>query len=330
MKQLSLTQLKLLTILGDGLCHSGNELGVHLAMSRSAIWKQIHQLTAWGITINSIAHRGYQLSAPVQLLNEAKIREALSRRSFEKPIDLHLFSELDSTNRYLKEASLSPSLSVCLAEKQTNGRGRFGRQWVSPFGENIYFTGRWQWQACLSKLSGLSLVISLAVLAALQGAIAEHGVLIKWPNDLLWDKKKLAGVLIEVNAESNGQAHLIIGIGININTQTQNQPLTDEKPWCSLYEITGRYFDRNTIIADLIGLIDNYLEQFKSQGFTSFHQQWQQVDYLQNKWITVSQPSGTLYGQALGVNEGGLLLLQDEQGNRHELSSGDTTLSGAR
>jgi BirA family biotin operon repressor/biotin-[acetyl-CoA-carboxylase] ligase len=258
-------------------------------------------------------------------LDEQLIRQHLKKRRWTKPIHFHLFEEIDSTNRFLKELASDSSIQICCAEKQTQGRGRFGRQWFSPFGENIYFSGRWEFNCCLSRLSGLSLVVGLAILASLRERHLAKDLRIKWPNDLLWKHKKLGGILIEINAETNGCSHAIIGIGMNVNRATHQEALID-KPWCSLYAITGNYFDRNRLLAPLIHHLDNYLDKFLGTGFAAFVDEWQNLDYLKDQLIQVSQPRGSMSGVACGVNEWGQLCLRDEQGQMHYLSSGDTSL----
>jgi len=325
MKQLSPIQYQLLEVLGDGTCHSGNALGQVLKVSRTAIWKQINQLIAAGIPINRHAHKGYQLNNPLKLLDLEAINKHLTTNQFPEPFNVHLFSTIDSTNRYLKELPKSQNLEICCAEQQTQGRGRFDRQWHSPFGENIYFSGRWSLHCDLNKLSGLSLVISLATLAMLKELSPNEEIKVKWPNDILWQDKKLCGSLIEIQAESNGQIHVIIGIGLNVNSDTKNNPLPDKR-WCSLYEIQSRQFDRNLLIANLLIKLQNYLTLFINNGLASFIEEWNKSDYLAGKQITVTQSGNSIVGTALGINPQGQLLLKDEQGIVHHLSSGDTTL----
>lgn len=325
MKQFSPLQLKLLHQLADGQCHSGNSLGQQLGVSRTAVWKHIRQLAELGLLIKRLPQQGYQLVTPMQALDEQLIRHYLANKPFTKALDFHLFASIDSTNRFLKDFSHGTSLTICCAETQTNGRGRFGRHWISPFGENIYFSSRWELHCCLSHLSGLSLVVGLAILASLHDSNIQENLQLKWPNDVLWGDKKLCGILIEIIAETNGCAQVIIGIGINVNTATQHEILIG-KPWCSLYEITGHHFDRNVILANLIYQLDRHLEQFLQQGFAAFSSHWQEVDYLLGKQIAVAQPNGLITGQACGVNELGQLCLKDEQGTLHYLSSGDASL----
>lgn len=325
MIQFNQSQRILLQILGDGLCHSGNELGQVLGVTRSAIWKQINQLIDLGIPIIRIAHQGYKLSTPLHLLDENEIISQLKLHDFKIPFKLHLFTSIDSTNRYLKEIPLSSSLDICCAEIQTQGRGRFGRQWHSPFGENIYCSSRWNLNCDLSRLSGLSLVTSLAVLNTLTQFIPTEDIKIKWPNDILWGNKKLCGILIEIIAESNGNAQVIVGIGLNVNTDTLNHPLP-EKPWGSLFELSNQRFNRNHLIATLLSNLEHYINHFVNTDLTSFLDDWNKYDYLAGKQIKVTQSLGTFSGTARGINNTGQLILEDEQGVQHLLSSGDTSL----
>lgn len=325
MKQFTNLQLQLLHLLSDGQCHSGNLIGEQLGVSRTAIWKNISQLAELGLAVTRIPKQGYQLKQPMTPLDEALIRQRLESKRYEKSTNFHLFAELSSTNQFLKELDINSSINFCCAEKQTQGRGRFGRQWISPFGENIYFSGRWELNCCLSRLSGLSLIVGLAILASLRDSAIQHDIRIKWPNDLLWGNKKLCGILIEAIAEANSCAQVIIGIGINVNKATLVEPL-DGKPWCSLYEITGNSFDRNILLGDLIFHLTNYLDKFLLAGFGAFADEWRELDYLEGKLIEVSQPTGSISGYACGVNHLGQLGLRDEQGNVQYLSSGDTSL----
>lgn len=325
MKQLTQTQISLLQLLGDGLCHNGNELGQAIGISRSAIWKQINQLINAGISITRLPHQGYQLPDPLILLDEQVIKKSIATNGVICPINLYLFTSIDSTNRYLKELPKSTAVDLCCAEQQTQGRGRFGRHWHSPFGENIYCSSRWNLNCDLSKLSGLSLVTSLAVLTTLKELNPSPDIKVKWPNDVLWKDKKLCGILIEIIAESNGTTQIIIGIGMNVNSDTKNHPLPD-KAWCSLFEISNHKSDRNLIIGSLMTHLERYLNRFIEHGFEVFINEWAASDYLSRQVVTVTQSLGSIRGIACGVNRVGQLIVEDEDGVRHHLSSGDASL----
>lgn len=318
-------QTTLLTILGDGACHSGSALGKAIGITRSAIWKQINHLMELGIPIQRIPNQGYQLPQPLILLDEKHLTEQLHKHQLNTPFHLNLFTSIDSTNKFLKELPSSKQLEICCTEIQTQGRGRFGRHWHSPFGENIYCSSRWQLNYDLAKFSGLSLVSSLAVLATLNELQIAPDIKIKWPNDIYWQDKKLCGSLIEIQAESNSHADIIIGVGLNVNTDTKLHPLA-EKPWCSLYEISQRYFDRNELIASLIVNLGRYIQKFMKHDLNAFMEEWKQADYLAGKEIQVTQLSGVLVGVSCGINHWGQLIVEDKAGQRHLLSSGDTSL----
>jgi len=339
LKKFSPLHRKLLAYLSDGACHSGNALGTLLNVSRTAIWKHITQLIELGLPILRIPKRGYQLMTPLQLLDEELIQQELSHLGFALPIEAHVFASIDSTNRFLKELPSTSAISVCCAEMQTEGRGRFGRQWYSPFGENIYFSSRWHFDCDLSRLSGLSLVVSLSILSTLKALGIEDNLRVKWPNDIFWDHQKLCGSLIEVIAESNSGADVVIGIGLNVNSNTkaadssnniEHNKLIPDKPWCSLHDIKGVRMDRNKIAARLLITLSHYLDVFLIKGFGAFISEWNEADYLKGHAVQVSHPRGALKGIANGVNEAGQLLLVDDNGVTHCLSSGDTSLHDMR
>ncbi len=326
MKLFSPLQQQLLTQLSDGTCHSGQALGDKLGISRTAIWKHIEKLEALGLVIKRIPKKGYCLENALTPLSKEKILNALGT-PLDQNIDLHLFTSIDSTNRFLKTQTMQSTLTCCLAETQTAGRGRFKRHWYSPFGENIYCSLGLRIEGDASRLSGLSLVVSLAMHQVLQ-KYTEHPITIKWPNDLLWRHKKIAGTLIEMTAEGNGSTDIIIGMGLNINSIPNPQKSIDsiDRPWCSLRAITQRLFDRNQIIAELILVLNEQLKIFIQSGFLAFQHDWNARDYLHNQTIEVSKPNGAITGKGRGVNHAGYLLLEDVTGKIHTISSGDTTL----
>ena len=265
-------------------------------------------------------------------LNEHTIRSQLTH-NLNQALHLQILASVDSTHRFLKNQNLKPGLTLCVAETQTSGRGRFARPWHSPLGENIYCSLAWRFEGRPSQLSGLSLVVSLAVHAAIQQLIQEQhlnhvnpNIAIKWPNDLLWDNKKLAGILIELAGEGRNDTHVIISIGLNVNANTnKNTPI--DQPWCALRDIVKQQIDRNTLLALLITHLDQHLQGFSKYGFEAYQASWQALDYLLDRSITVSTSQGTRTGKAHGVDIAGHLQLIDEHGVTHTLLSGDASLA---
>lgn len=326
MKQFNEAHLKIINHLSDGSCQSGTHLGQLLGLSRTAIWKQIKQLIELGVPIQRLPQKGYQLPNPISLLNENAIRQQLNDEALNKQLNIHLFASLDSTNRYLKNLPIKTGkVEVCCAELQTKGRGRFDRLWYSPFGENLYCSSRWPFDCDLSRLSGLSLVVSLAIREAIKAFVTVRDVCVKWPNDLMHHDRKLCGTLIEIQGESHGQCEIIIGIGLNVNSLTHLHPKLDT-PWCSLREISGNGIDRNHLVANLILTLNDYLDRFMKYGLVEFKKEWADVDYLYHKIITVSHPSGGISGRACGINDSGQLCLENDEGMKYYLSTGDTSL----
>ncbi|WP_133129610.1 biotin--[acetyl-CoA-carboxylase] ligase [Legionella yabuuchiae] len=326
MIQLNKTQREIIQCLSDGRCLSGTDIGTTLGISRTAVWKQVKQLVELGVPIQSLPQQGYQLTKPLRLLDEHHIKEILNDLSFERPLTFHLFASVDSTNRYLKTLPPSAQVELCCAEMQTHGRGRFNRHWYSPFGENLYLSLRRPFACSLSELSGLSLVVSLAIRQAIQSLTSINDLKVKWPNDLIWQDKKLSGTLIEIQAESHGISDVIIGIGINVNAKTASNS-NYESSWCSLADITQQSnFDRNLLVAHLIKYIHEYSNRFLTRGLQAFQTEWNEADYLFNQLITVSQLNGEISGKAQGINELGQLKVIDQNGNTHYVSFGDTLL----
>lgn len=307
MEQFTPLQNLILRQLQDGLVHSAASLAQILQIPPESVQEIIGELITFGFAINTLDKEVWQWTVPLILLDKALLQSTLI---LQNPYDLHVFSTIDSTNRYLKSRNSSPRIAICCAEKQSQGRGRFGRYWHSPCAENIYCSSRWP--MLRRDLSGLSLVVSLALLRVLED-FGIPDLQIKWPNDILWKDKKLSGILIEIL-----EGEMIIGIGINVNSDTLNHPLPD-KVWCSLFEITGKYFDRNRIIALMLMKLETYLQRFWQKGFPDFMTQWQRYDYLSGKNIRISESSGL----CLGVHHTGAMILEDPQKNLHYIDSGE-------
>jgi len=258
-----------------------------------------------------------------KLISTDEILKNLAALNSKTQYEFHLMHSIDSTNQFLKQLPISQNhvIPCCIAEMQTHGRGRFGRQWFSPFGENIYFSCRINFSNHLHQLSGLSLIVSLAILSMLNQVIATDNIRIKWPNDILYYNKKLCGTLIELMHTKE----VIIGIGINVNSTLPDSP-DHTKPWCSLHEVTGCFFDRNTMIAHLLFQLDTYIKQLIEYGLNSFTDEWNNVDYLKQQYISIIKQNQTLEGHANGIDELGQLILIDSKGKRHHLNSGDASI----
>lgn len=200
----------LLELLADGQYHRGPDLAGRLAISRAAINQQIQWARGQGITIESVRARGYRLPGGAEWLNQSVIQRALSRTF--PGIQVNVFQRIDSTNKAVMASSWedSPDISVVLAEHQTQGRGRRGRKWVSPWGHNLYFTVAQRFREGLPDALSLRVGVGLAKLLHASGV---RGVQLKWPNDLWVADHKCGGILVEVQGDVSGDCRVVMGVG---------------------------------------------------------------------------------------------------------------------
>ncbi len=312
---MSSTGIALLKLLADREFHSGRSLGETLGLSRAAIWKQIQSLQQNGLLIEAAHARGYRLRTQIELLDRDAILKKLPA-TIRRHIHLEVFEELESTNQHLMQSSYKISaaeIPVCLAEKQHAGRGRFGRSWHTGFASSIALSLRWRFMADASSLAGLSLAIGVAVCKVVEAAGVSN-VGIKWPNDLLCNQAKLAGILIELTGDAAGPCEVVVGIGLNVSNSSAERKHADlqiDQPWTDLLTLlpAGQSLSRQQIAANLIAEVVSTLQHFSSEGFVSFRKNYEERDALRNQAVHVQLAGQTLAGIACGVDDRGGLLL---------------------
>ncbi|MGN7744404.1 bifunctional biotin--[acetyl-CoA-carboxylase] ligase/biotin operon repressor BirA [Pseudomonas sp. 22526] len=297
--------LTLLELLKDGRFHSGQALGAALGISRSAVWKQLQQLEAdLGLSIHKVRGRGYQLAAPLTLLSPADIYE----QSKDCPWTVLAFDSVDSTNAEALRAVERgvPAPFLVLAERQTAGRGRRGRKWASPFAENVYYSLVLRIDGGMRQLEGLSLVVGLAVMQTLREfGIADAGL--KWPNDVLVGRKKIAGILLELVGDPADVCHVVLGVGINVNMQKTDEV---DQQWTSVRLESGKQVDRNQLVARLSMMLKAYLERHQAQGFSSIQEEWEQNHLWQGSAVSLIAGVNKIDGVVMGIDQQGALRLK--------------------
>ncbi|HKY70130.1 MAG TPA: biotin--[acetyl-CoA-carboxylase] ligase [Gammaproteobacteria bacterium] len=319
---------KLFALLNDGNVHEGSAIGKRLGISRNAVWKLMNQLGEEGIPISSYQSKGYQLLAPVHLLDKEQILAALKPKTIRNAVALTVYHTVDSTNDVIKKLPQSDKIQFCVSEKQLQGRGRRNDPWLSPFGVNIYLSCLYPLQKDICEYSGLSIVVGLSLIQALVDAKVDVPLQIKWPNDILCQGKKCGGILVELNVKMHMPGMAVIGIGLNVNQPFVPYP-TDLKA-ISLGEVAKKNFDRNILIAAIIKSLLGELSLFSDAGFSPFMKMWENYDCLKGKMITIQAPKNTVQGEAMGITEQGLLKLKDQNGEIRTFSAGDVTLSGKK
>ena len=315
----------LIAQLADGKFHSGSDLGQQLGVSRAAIWKAIQEMDKLGLEVHAVSGRGYRLHTPISLLQAEAIKAFIpeSCQQFIPTIDV-LF-EVDSTNAYLMHLREEQKISgrVCLAEFQQQGRGRRGREWVSPFGANIYLSLLWRFSEGTAKLSGLSLAVAVSLVKALE-QLGIHGVGIKWPNDLLLNRRKLAGILLELSGDPMGACDVVCGIGLNVAMPPTASQAIDQA-WTDLREAGLVQLDRNRLVGTLLGELVRAFQTFERHGFGMFKDDWQRYDLTAGQPITLSMFQREIQGIARGVDDAGMLLIEKADGMQR-FASGEVSL----
>lgn len=323
-------QKKILTLLADGEFHSGTLLAETLGISRAAVWKHTKQLSEQlDLTITAVSGKGYRLDNALELLAVEKIEAALNKQSKALISGLEIHDQIDSTNRYLVEQARQQATSgwVCFAEQQTAGKGRRGREWVSPFGSNIYLSIGWQFpQGGYAAIAGLSLAVGVTVIRALREQHVDE-VGLKWPNDILCQGKKLGGILIEVTGESDGPCSAVIGIGLNLFLP-ESKAHTITQAWTDITQITGQRAARNALAGSLLNHLLPVLAGFETVGIKAYLDEWRRYDCLKGLPATLFIAQQAITGIVEGVNDDGLLLLKRDNGTVQAFASGEVSFSG--
>jgi len=323
MEKMANNLIKISALLSDGNYHTETSMATILSTTSLIVSKLIKKLESYNVLISFIKEKGYRLEEPLILLDKIKIKKLLST----KAINIKIFEKIDSTNDALKQALLkNRNPTVYLAETQTNGKGRLDRSWYSPFGKNIYLSLAYFMHSNNFNLSGLSIIVGLAMCAAVEeNCQVPNGLKVKWPNDIIANQQKLAGILIETTKNANDYTKIIIGIGINVNMLQADKDAINQ-PWTSLQKLTGNYIDRNQLCALLINKILVYLQRFKTQGLQGFMEEWKKRDILFNQPVRLNSNNLIFCGIGIGINNQGHLLLQFKDNLKQSFSSGESNL----
>ena len=310
--------------LSDGRFHSGQDLAHEFQLSRASIFNAINQAETMGLKIHAVRGRGYKIPVPVEWLNEAAIVEYLDDAS--RTYDLRFLDSVDSTNTALMKAALqgAENGTVVCAEHQHAGKGRRGRHWHAVLGGSLTFSVLWRFENGLQSLSGLSLAVGLAIARAINRH-SRHKARLKWPNDVLVDYRKLAGILVEVQGDLHGAAFAVVGIGLNVRLSPEQREVVDQAV-VDLSEM-GVTVGRNQLLAECLQELHAMLTTFREQGFDALRADWMALDAYADKAVTLKLPDAKgVSGVAAGVDATGALLLRDTQCAIRAYSGGEISL----
>ncbi len=317
-----------LTILSDGKFHSGELMSEQLNVSRSSVWKAVDSAGQIGVTIFSVRGKGYKLTHPIQLLNKNKIKSALGEIS--SWVNIEVLDIVNSTNTYLLGESENniPHASCVAANIQTNGKGRRGRQWQSSLGESLTFSYLWRFNCKPPLLSGLSLTIGIALIRSLK-KIGIKDALVKWPNDILVFNdnvyKKLAGILIELQGDLDGNSTAIIGVGINLNL-SKNQLIKIDQPAIDINKCLGIDVNPNEFLGILIRNLTEVLCIFQETQFSTFKDEWISYHAYHDRPVKLILGNDEeVEGRVSNISSEGSLVIKTDKGERF-FTSGEISI----
>jgi len=299
---------------------SGEALAGRLGLSRAAVWKRINRLKALGYAIQGSPRRGYRLLGLPDKLLPQEIASGLQARLLKGPI--HYFDTLPSTNDLAKElgARGAPEGTLVVAEGQSRGRGRLGREWNSPPGVGLYASVLLRPPLPPADLPQITLTAAVAVVRALRQAGGVTAGL-KWPNDLVLAGKKLGGILTEMETESDQIRHLVVGLGLNVNNRQFPAELADLAT--SLALTTGRTFSRLRILQVWLEELESLYQRFLAREFAAILEEWKDYTVTLGRAVRVRQGAVEICGQALEVAADGALLVRTRSGEVVRVISGE-------
>ena len=305
---------------------SGQELCNRFGVSRTAVWKAINQLKEAGYEIEAQQNKGYRLMAAPDLMTEAEIKSLMLTDWVAK--EVLYFDTIDSTNTKAQELAEKgyPSGTLVVADKQESGKGRRGRSWVSPSGTGIFMTLMIKPDINPNNASMLTLVAALAVAKAITSVTGEEA-LIKWPNDIVVNGKKVCGILTEMNAQFDYINHIVVGIGINVHNESFPEEIS-QMASSLMIEAGGKRFHRAQIIAETMSYFEQYYDTFlKTQDLSALVREYDELLVNRNKSVRVLDPKEPFDGKAMGITSKGELIV-DTWESRKLVSSGEVSVRG--
>ena len=305
---------------------SGQELCNRFGVSRTAVWKAINQLKEAGYEIEAQQNKGYRLMAAPDLMTEAEIKSLMHTDWVAK--EVLYFDTIDSTNTKAQELAEKgyPSGTLVVADKQESGKGRRGRSWVSPSGTGIFMTLMIKPDINPNNASMLTLVAALAVAKAITSVTSEEAM-IKWPNDIVVNSKKVCGILTEMNAQFDYINHIVVGIGINVHNESFPEEIS-QMASSLMIEAGGKRFHRAQIIAETMSYFEQYYDTFlKTQDLSALVKEYDELLVNRNKSVRVLDPKEPFDGKAMGITPKGELIV-DTWESRKLVSSGEVSVRG--
>lgn len=302
---------------------SGETISRELHVSRTAIWKQINGLRKLGYVIEAVPSRGYYLKSAPDVLTVEEIATHLASTCIGRQLICRAEASSTNSDAFRLAEQGAEEGTVVLADSQSGGKGRMGRTWASPAGVNLYCSIILRPGVMPYEAPQLTFLSAVAVARAIEQVIG-FGPEIKWPNDVLIHGNKVAGLLNEMSAETDGINFVILGIGVNLNMTAEQFPSDLRHPATSLMLETGRPVSRAAFAAVMLNELDRLYAEFISQGFAPVREEWQRRCNAHGRQLAVSDGGVEIVrGAFAGIDGSGALLVSGADGTVNRILSGD-------
>ncbi|GAV11173.1 biotin--[acetyl-CoA-carboxylase] ligase [Paenibacillus sp. chi10] len=301
---------------------SGEEISRRLDISRTAVWKQINRLRSKGYEFEAVPKLGYRLVQMPTQLDELSLLEKLKTSKLGH--QLRIIARTESTQNEAAVWALEGAAdgAVIIAEEQTGGRGRQGKSFHSPAGKGIWMSLILRPQIPLQFTPQLTLLSAVALCRAMK-RMTDVDLGIKWPNDILYEDKKVCGILTESSAEDERLVHVIAGIGISVNLEEHDYPEELRSKVTSLKIASGKEIDRASLLAECLFELEQLYKLYVEQGFAPIRTLWEAQSVTIGRSLSVTTPNGIVSGVAQGLDDSGALIVLGEDGCYRKIFSGD-------
>ena len=306
---------------------SGEELSNQLGVSRTAVWKAISALREEGYVVHSSPRKGYCLHISPDVISAEEIQQGLQTQCFGKHIDYA--KKVSSTNQIAKQkATLGcPEGTVVIAEQQTSGRGRLGRKWVSPPETGIWMSILLRPRISPAKAPFITIMAALATVRGIEEVTGIRAS-IKWPNDILIEKRKVCGILTEIHAEMEQIHYIVAGIGINVNQHAEDFPSEISDTAGSIAMVTGKSVQRREIAIKVLEHFEKLYVAKDALSTQKLIEEYKRYSLTLGQQIKVIWQDEILEGKAIGLTDTGELLVQKEDGQKITVFSGEVSVRG--
>jgi len=305
---------------------SGEDLSNELGVTRAAIWKYIKGLKSEGYQIESIPRKGYCLIDEPDILSLEELQIELQGRKIGNKI--YYFKTIDSTNNYAKKIGLDDFIdgTIIISEEQTNGRGRLGRNWVSPSGKGLWLSLLLKPNIEPSEAAKITAIGAVAVAVAIEKTTGVSAG-IKWPNDIIMDRKKVCGILTEMSAELNHINYVVVGIGVNVNNNDFPKEIKDIATSVKLS--SEREVSRKDLLFNILETFEELYYDFINKGNLN-----KTIKICREKSVTLGRnirvigKDEIIYGKALDINDDAELIVRKDNGEIITIISGEVSVRG--